>query len=307
MTLTALPAAPERGAIHSSLARVVCATCGSLLTSLITTPLEVVKTRMQTVLPPLAAAPARPLASACATALAIARTEGVASLWSGLSLSLAMQVPSTVLYFQLYDGIRERLVARGDPLVSLLAPMASGIAARAAVVTALSPLELVRTRAMAKDGEQGMLRALRAEVARGGVATLWRGWAPTLARDVPFSGIYWFGYERAKAALAPPLRAATGDAWASAYLASFLAGLSSGVVAALLTTPQDMVKTRRQVIPGGGSVWVILRDVHAAGGLRAVFAGGSMRCARVGPACAIMISTYEIGKRWLGVEDFSSN
>ena len=303
--------------VRDSAARMLCATCGALLTSLVTTPLEVIKTRMQHAVAPAAAsaaasaaslsplhravlpqAPPR-LASALATAAALVRTEGAASLWSGLSMSLVLQVPSTVLYFQLYDGLRGALEERGDALTTLLAPMVAGMVSRTAVVSVLSPLELVRTRAMAKDGEQGMLRALRAEVARGGVGTLWRGWAPTLARDVPFSGIYWFCYERAKRALAPRLR----DAW----LTSFAAGMGAGVLAALVTTPQDLAKTHRQLrAPGGTSVWATLRAVHAEGGARALFAGASMRCARVGPACAIMISSYELGKRFLGIEDYAT-
>jgi solute carrier family 25 protein 39/40 len=283
---------------HDSVARMVSATCGAMLTSIVTTPLEVVKTRMQ-VLPSQAGLGLGrlPVLSAMATALSLVRTEGFLTLWSGLSLSLVMQVPSTVLYFQLYDNLRLGMEAQGSALATLLAPMASGIVSRAAVVTVLSPLELVRTRAMAKDGEQGMLRALRAEVARGGVGTMWRGWAPTLARDVPFSGIYWFGYERVKAALAPRLQ----DPW----MTSFAAGLSSGVVAALITTPQDLAKTRRQLIPGGASIWATLVGVYREGGVRAVFAGATMRCARVGPSCAIMISSYEVGTRYLGVQDFA--
>jgi solute carrier family 25 protein 39/40 len=295
-----------RDALHDSAARMLCATGGALLTSVVTTPLEVVKTRMQSAVSPpalplsqLRALPRLPLASALSTALTLVRAEGFLTLWSGLSLSLVMQVPSTVLYFQLYDNLRENLEARGDATVSLLAPMGAGIVSRAAVVTVLSPLELVRTRAMAKDGEQGMLRALRAEVVRGGVSTLWRGWLPTLARDVPFSGIYWFSYERAKRALAPRLQ---GEPW----LVSFTAGLGAGVAAALVTTPQDLAKTHRQLVPSDASVWTTLRAVHAKGGVTALFAGATMRCARVGPACAIMISTFELGKRYFGIEDYAT-
>lgn len=47
-------------------------------------------------------------------------------------------------------------------------------------------------------GEQTLgwvLSDLRGTVQASGVRTLWRGLSPTLWRDVPFSGLYWYGYE----------------------------------------------------------------------------------------------------------------
>lgn len=93
-------------------------------------------------------------------------------------------------------------------------------------------------------------------VQREGPQALWRGLLPTMLRDVPFSGIYWMGYEKIKHSLAQ-----REDL--SHFQTSFIAGASSGMVsknkmdsehmlnilqiAAIITTPFDVVKTRRQV------------------------------------------------------------
>ena len=39
----------------------------------------------------------------------ISRTEGITSLWSGLSPTLVLAVPSTVVYFVSYEQLRVRL------------------------------------------------------------------------------------------------------------------------------------------------------------------------------------------------------
>jgi solute carrier family 25 protein 39/40 len=179
----------------------------------------------------------------------------------------------------------------------------------------VSPLELLRTKAMHRRSELSMLGTLRDEVRRGGVGTLWRGLGPTLARDVPFSGIYWLGYERLKRWGAGRLGGGGGGSsgggsggsggggagsLSSAWGVSFLSGLAAGSFAALVTTPFDVVKTRRQVHDGASppraGTLAALLDIVRAEGPAGIFSGVSMRVARVGPACAIMISCYEVTK-----------
>lgn len=77
-------------------------------------------------------------------AVQIARSEGVPGLYRGLAPSLAMAVPSTVLYYSLYDSLRETFHALGAG--PLLAPLVSGSCSRIAAATATAPLELIRTR-----------------------------------------------------------------------------------------------------------------------------------------------------------------
>ena len=67
----------------------------------------------------------------------------------------------------------------------------------------------------------------------------------TLARDVPFSALYWSGLEPIRKALLP---ANALPSQAQVMTANFVAGTVGGGLAAAVTTPLDVVKTRLQVI-----------------------------------------------------------
>ncbi|KAL7420237.1 Carrier protein, mitochondrial [Cryptotrichosporon argae] len=208
-------------------------------------------------------------------------------------------------------------VATGPVLTP--APLIAGALARTLSATTISPLEMFRTRLQALPGPGApaptyastgaeLVRLVRAE----GPAVLWRGLGPTLWRDVPFSALYWAGFEILKAHLHAPGSplARISDSPPPAVAVSFLAGAVSGTAAALATQPFDVLKTRRQVFtPAAGCDPAALRHkastlplalhVVRSEGWRALFAGTAPRCGKVAPACGLMIACYEGVGRWL--------
>ena len=244
-----------------------------------------------------------------------------------------------------------------------VAPALAGGAARAVAVLATSPLELARTRAQAppewaasrgtgappsasplssttSNGSSSSLRALLPRASTPGlpaaVRAAWTGSAATLARDVPFSALYWAllepvrsgtlrwwgrfgGNERSLLSLPPPPSLSSSSSPQSSFssssqpppasavvFANLVSGATAGAAAAALTTPLDVVKTKLQLeAPGSGgsgngkttaSVLSTLRSLHARGGARALFSGVGPRSARAAPACAIVVAVYELLK-----------
>ncbi|KAJ2864683.1 Carrier protein, mitochondrial, partial [Coemansia asiatica] len=242
----------------------------------------------------------------------IARTEGIRTLWRGLSPTLVASGPSTVIYFVGYDYLRQwmgRHVRQHgwgeyEKYVSLLA----GCLARTTAATTISPLELVRTRmqSSATHDLATVMHGISRDIRSGGIGSLWRGLVPTLWRDVPFSALYWFGFERWKENVYAPLFGAGHKKDMMTQIAvAFCSGASSGIVAATLTTPFDVAKTRRQIerhadarshLPQHPRLPQILRHIAATEGFGGLFAGLAPRLMKVAPSCAIMISTYELGK-----------
>ena len=219
----------------------------------------------------------------------IARHEGLPRLYSGLQPTLIMAVPNTVLYFTCYDELKHRLHALSLALAGgsgkaqgdspMWVHMLSGSIARTIAVVTVAPIEYVRTRVQAgitpaaspaptstsvsgapvqaPPGRQpGSLWSTLAAACRGegGVLTLYRGVVPTLLRDVPFSAMYFAGYEYLKLRLSAALRAhrarTAGEVEGgliATFGPSFVAGLLSGGLAAVVTTPADVIKTQIQI------------------------------------------------------------
>jgi len=137
---------------------------------------------------------------------------------------------------------------------------------------------------------------------------LWKGTGATLARDVPFSAVYWTMTERIKRKLLsmdggggwrPVVGGAAGASGTRVVLANLAAGTASGCVASFITTPFDVIKTKMQVvIPGshGSSMLDVTRTLFGAEGFSGFFAGWAPRVARTAPACGIVLTSYELLK-----------
>lgn len=254
----------------------LAATAGAILTSLSVTPFDVIKVRMQSQLRGGAMTrqaqllqqcshipihtgladvwcrkcdvviPPNPLRGPVDAATRMVRHEGLGSLWRGLGPTLFMSVPATIVYFNLYDKLKDELDLRGKQG----APLIAGVSARAFTTTLVSPIELIRTKAQAQKGKASVWELTRGEISqKTGILRLWRGASPTLWRDVPFSAVYWMGYETFKKALADKRERSSSSFWKNLGVgwSSFVCGASSGAIAATVTHPFDLVKTRRQI------------------------------------------------------------
>lgn len=92
--------------------------------------------------------------------------------------------------------------------------------------TVVSPLELLRTRiqASSKTSYIHIYKSIKVLVKENGWSSLWRGLSATLWRDVPFSAIYWFSYEKTFSFIK------THDWMSSDFFNSFTSGCLCGSV-----------------------------------------------------------------------------
>uniref|UniRef100_A0A182SMB5 Solute carrier family 25 member 40 n=1 Tax=Anopheles maculatus TaxID=74869 RepID=A0A182SMB5_9DIPT len=248
----------------------------------------------------------------------ISRYEGVPSLWSGLGPTLILALPTTVIYFVAYEQFRIRLKElyqrrKGrDAELPIWLPLLAGSSARVLAVTIVNPLELIRTKMQSERlSYREVGQAFRSMLRVQGVFGLWKGFFPTILRDVPFSGIYWTTYESIKKHF---------NVSQPSFAFSFASGAVSGGVAAFITVPFDVVKTHQQIAfgeqflyaqngegKGAGSgkkqfkaigTFETMGRIFQMNGIRGLFAGLTPRLVKVAPACAIMIASFEYGKNF---------
>ncbi|KAM0349085.1 hypothetical protein ACHAPU_004020 [Fusarium lateritium] len=270
----------------------------------------------------------------------IARNEGVTTLWRGLSPTLVMAVPSNIIYFTGYDYLRFNSNSPFSRLSDTSAPLTAGAAARVLAATAVSPIELVKTRMQAAHGASTTnhlmeaFESVKEMVGSHGYTALWRGLTLTLWRDVPFSGLYWWGYESIRSRLSDfrdqrqgsslsleenlseaRRRSQVQENHTETFVDAFTAGALSGAFASFVTTPFDVGKTRTQIYQSGSkkaqqggasaaaqapeqrSMVRLLGHIFNTEGAAGLWKGWIPRTLKVAPACAIMISSYEVGKR----------
>lgn len=313
---------------------------GAILTSLLTNPFDVVKVRLQrqqsTAKPCFVMDCRAALDGVCIctyngiplnhhltsnhhiqrytgtvdTFIKLARTEGIGSWWKGLSPTLVMAVPLTVIYYTAYDQLKVRFGFKAGQR-NVIAPLFSGIIARTVAVTVVCPLELIRTKLQSRSGYSisEVYSVVKTVTTQNGVWNLWRGLSPMLLRDVPFTVIFWIGYENLKLTLA------NRSSLSCQPVVPFVAGSVAGGIAAVITTPLDVVKTHMQVELGEnntgsvrlgvGSVSKVMRTIVQEYGSPGLFTGLVPRVAKVAPACAIMIGTYEAFKKFFAEYNYS--
>ncbi len=239
---------------------------GALATAFLTTPFDVIKVRLQAQQQAVIGKPCYLLECTCLDGvtlctvtpdgshvrstrfsgtldafLKIAKIEGIGSWWKGLSPTILMAVPATMIYYTGYDQLKVMFGFR-EGHWNILAPALAGSIARTTAVTVVCPIELIRTKLQSRQGynNREVVAVVRSAIQQNGILRLWRGLSPMLLRDVPFSVLYWISYEQTKMQLSLLNMNST-------FLVPFLAGAISGTVSAIITNPLDVVKTHMQV------------------------------------------------------------
>ncbi|KAM0831222.1 hypothetical protein ACQ4PT_065689 [Festuca glaucescens] len=249
--------------------------------------------------------------------LKVVRQEGFGRLWRGTNAGLALAIPTVGIYLPCYDIFRNKVEdftrSNAPALTPYAPPLIAGSVARSLACIACSPIELTRTRMQAYKEFQpgvkppGMWKTLLGVLSPHASSSqnvqnyrvLWMGVGAQLARDVPFSAICWSTLEPIRRKLLG-LVGEDGDA-ASVVGANFATGFVAGSVAAGVTCPLDVAKTRRQIEKDAEKAMKMttrqtLVDIWRSGGPKGLFIGVGPRVARAGPSVGIVVSFYEVVK-----------
>ncbi|CAG9460659.1 unnamed protein product [Pedinophyceae sp. YPF-701] len=178
-----------------------------LCTSVVLTPLSVVKTRAEFGSGVAAGASGR-VPGPLRQLVGIARTEGLRGCFKGLVPTMGTTAPFSALYLTIYQNTRRRLMpALGEDKAAVV-NFTSGLLAATGAATITQPMDVLRTRTQLgladASGLRGVARTLSQVVRTQGPKALFTGLGPRAARRGVQTAIVWALYEE----LAPRLSAA---------------------------------------------------------------------------------------------------
>ena len=144
-----------------------------------------------------------------------------------------------------------------------------------------------------KPKYSGGLDVVRQLYKEGGIRSVFRGSAMTLARDAPGGAAYFAAYEYVKRRLQPvgPDGKPTGELSMTAIMA---AGGAAGIALWVPVFPIDTVKSRLQSAEGRPTISGTISGLYKAGGFKAFFPGIGPAMARAVPANAATFLGVEL-------------
>ncbi|KAK1996119.1 mitochondrial carrier [Colletotrichum falcatum] len=168
------------------------------------------------------------------------------------------------------------------------------------------------------------LEALRQVTGSGAQRRLFSGYTALVARNLPFTAIQFPIFEHVRKTVWDSRTRWRGPGEEQGLVeTAVVTGTSAGAagaLAAFVTTPSDVVKTRMMLSAGEASVgngsssskagdttkpekkrgsMAVTRDVYRQNGVRGLFRGGGLRSAWTAVGSGLYLGTYEMSKVWL--------
>ena len=163
-------------------------------------------------------------------------------LYRGVSAAGLGAGPAHAVYFATYEKCK-RVFGGNDRREH--APLAHAMAGACATTLAdglQNPVDTVKQRLQLRESPyKGVVDCVSKTLRNEGIRAFYRSYPTTLAMNVPFTAIHFSVYEGAKRALFK-----ASEAEREGFAVQFAAGGIAGGLAAAMTNPMDVVKTRMQ-------------------------------------------------------------
>ncbi|PKY01028.1 putative mitochondrial carnitine:acyl carnitine carrier [Aspergillus campestris IBT 28561] len=272
-------------------------------------PFDLVKVRLQTAQPGV-------YSGAMDVVKRTVAREGLRrGLYAGVSAPLVGVTPMFAVSFwgydlgkQLVSSMSNVRVENNTPQYSIAQISTAGFFSAIPMTLITAPFERVKVLLQIqgqnppppgqKPKYAGGMDVVRQLYKEGGMRSVFRGSAMTLARDGPGSAAYFAAYEYIKRSLTPKDANGnvTGDLSMPAVLA---AGGAAGVAMWIPVFPVDTIKSRLQSDPGRPTISGTIRAVYGNGGLKAFFPGFGPALCRAVPANAATFAGVEIAHKFM--------
>lgn len=205
-------------------------------------PVDTLKTRMQAI-GGSASCSVQPPVGVRQALGSILKLEGPSVLYRGIAAMGLGAGPAHAVYFSVYE-LSKQFLSRGDPNNSM-AHAASGVVATVTSDAVFTPMDMVKQRLQLKSSPyKGVADCVRRVVMEEGVGAFYASYRTTVVMNAPFTAVHFATYEAAKRGLMEVSLPDTVDD--ERLVVHATAGAVAGALAAVITTPLDVVKTQLQ-------------------------------------------------------------
>lgn len=230
----------DRGSMWAAMGRFTAAAVGSGIAEVSTLPVDIAKVRLQTQKVPKDGTP-RMYKNMFHAGYTVAKAEGPAALWKGLTPALIRQCSYTGLTFMMYEPMRNFIAGEGVKMeeIGFFKRVAAGGMAGGLSIFMVNPADVLKIRAQnSKMGSQSLASVAAGIYKQNGVRGLWTGWSPNVARSFVGNACEVGCYDYFKSNILK-------NGWAEeGPVLHLLASFGSGTVSAFCSTPFDVTKTR---------------------------------------------------------------
>lgn len=253
-------------------------------------PLDTLKTRLQ-------------------SAKGFLKSGGFRNIYSGISTIAIGSAPSSSLFFLTHESAKRYISAlsnRNDLNLSVgTISIASSSLGEAVACLVRVPMELVKQRQQARI-YKGFYAGIKDIFRERGLSGFYQGYWTTIARDIPFCSIQFYIYETLKF---NRLKKEEDRNFLGIHeTAAF--GIFAGGVAGALTTPLDVIKTRRMLYLEGktlncsstkprNSYYQLVTGIIKDEGFGKLFSGLAPRTIWISLGGAVFLSSYEFSSKML--------
>ncbi|KAK5822566.1 mitochondrial carrier domain-containing protein [Linnemannia elongata] len=230
-----------------------------------------------------------------------AASGGFRGVYSGLTSAVIGSAPGASMFFVTYEGLKKTLTTvLPDPQHAPMVHMMSASGGEIAACFVRVPTEVIKQRMQTKQFTTTSA-AFKSVIHNEGILGFYRGYFSTVAREIPFTCIQFPLYEYMKKSYAFATHRQVVDPWEAA-----ICGSIAGGIAAAITTPLDVIKTRlmlsqRHPVGAGGApsnayysgIISTFKRILAEEGPRALFSGVGPRVMWISIGGSIFLGVYE--------------
>jgi len=261
----------------------------------ITTPIDVVKTRMQ-------AQPEVYNKGIVDATSSILKTDGPSALLGGLGPTVVGYGIEGAMKFGVYEvmkPIMSDLLKQSTAMAYIIASVIAGAVAS----ILLCPMESARIRIVTDSEYKGMglLQSLPKLISEDGFLNLFAGIFAMLSKQVPYTMAKQVSFDVVAGLLYAFLDQGGLKAVDLKWFVSVTSAFIASLFACIFSQPGDMILTETYKGQSGNGFIQVIKDIYKLGGISAFFTGTGARIIHVSSIITSQLVIYDIVKQLLGL------